>query len=214
MEAPKAVIFDIDGTLSPEVSWLSLTRDLGAPVERHIAIYQDYKAGNTDYETSKQALLRLWQSTGNANHDFFHTLFEQLPLDSAAADVVGLLRSHYELCIITGSMDMYAAIVAQKLDINTWFANTSLHWESNQLIDMDYELDQAAKKLEQFLGFCATRGYKPEDCIIVGDGENDLSLFTASGRGVLVGENLSDELRQHSWKVIPSLGELPNLLAA
>lgn len=41
----KAVVFDIDGTLSPEVSWLALTRDLGASVEEHAQIYADYKAG-------------------------------------------------------------------------------------------------------------------------------------------------------------------------
>lgn len=41
----KAIIFDIDGTLSPEVSWLALTRDLGASVEEHIQIYKNYKEG-------------------------------------------------------------------------------------------------------------------------------------------------------------------------
>lgn len=212
METLKAIIFDIDGTLSPEVSWLSLTRDLGASVERHLAIYQDYKAGKANYQTSKQELIKLWQSTGNANYDFFHSLFEQLPLDGAALRVVELLRPQYDLCIITGSMDMYAEVVATKLGIDKWFANTTLHWQDGKLTNMDYELDQAARKLEQLLSFCAALGYKPEECVIVGDSENDLTLFDASKRGVLVSDNPTDELRQHAWKVIPSLGDLSKIL--
>jgi FMN phosphatase YigB (HAD superfamily) len=57
MEKSKAVVFDIDGTLSPEISWLALTRDLGASVEQHIQIYQDYKEGRIDYEASKDQLI-------------------------------------------------------------------------------------------------------------------------------------------------------------
>ena len=70
MRTPKAVVFDIDGTLSPEVSWLALTRDLGAPVDQHVQIYNDYKEGLIDYPTSKAQLIGLWRATGNANKEF------------------------------------------------------------------------------------------------------------------------------------------------
>lgn len=80
MSEIKAVILDIDGTLSPEISWLSLTRDLGAPVQKHVAIYQDYKNSRISYQESKTELLELWRSTGNTNYHFFQSLFEGLPL--------------------------------------------------------------------------------------------------------------------------------------
>lgn len=212
MEKIKAVVLDIDGTLAPDVSWLSVTRDLGASIEVHVAIYKDYKAGKMGYEESKAQLIRLWKSTGNANYDFFQLLFEQLPLDKDALRVVESLKCQYDVCIITGSIDMYAEIVAKKLNVGNWFANTTLHWNNNALTDMDYELNQAKRKLEQFLGFCAAHGYKPQECVVVGDSENDLSLFEASKRGVLVGKDLTNELKQHAWKTIPTLGDLPGAL--
>lgn len=111
-------------------------------------------------------------------------------------------------------MDMYAETVAKKLNVKKWYANTTLHWQDNQLADMDYELNQSAKKLEQFLVFCTTYGYKPEECITVGDGENDLGLFGASRRGVLVGIDPMLDLQRHAWKVIPAIKDLTALLAS
>src|SRR5574338_496920 len=105
MVRSKAVVFDIDGTLSPEVSWLALTRDLGASVEEHIRIYKDYKEGQITYEESKHQLIGIWRATGNANKPFFQKLFESWPLNSAAKQVVDHARKNHTLCLITGSMD-------------------------------------------------------------------------------------------------------------
>jgi phosphoserine phosphatase len=41
----KAAIFDIDGTLSPEVSWTELTHRLGTSVEEHLRIFGKYRRG-------------------------------------------------------------------------------------------------------------------------------------------------------------------------
>lgn len=112
-------------------------------------------------------------------------------------------------------MDIYAEIVARKLGIEHWYANTTLHWDDkNELLDMDYELAQADKKLEQFNEFCKDQNLKPQDCIVVGDGENDLGLFKLSGKGVLVlGDEKADEYKQYAWKVAEDLGELEDILA-
>lgn len=213
METPKAIIFDVDGTLSPEISWTALTRDLGASVEDHIAIYQQYKAGQTDYGASKRQLIDLWQATGNANKGHFLTLFEGWPLAPEAPNIVGSLAKKYSICLITGSMDLYAQTVAQKLHVTDYYANTTLHWdEAGNLTDMDYELDQAKRKLEQFLGYCSLHNIKPEECIIVGDSDNDIALFEASGRGIAIGQDIPESLRKVSWQTIQTLNELHTLI--
>ena len=63
----KAVVFDIDGTLSPHVSWTKLTALLGAPVSGLNKIYENLKNGNSRYRESKYALLKLWEDTGKLN---------------------------------------------------------------------------------------------------------------------------------------------------
>ena len=62
----KAIIFDIDGTLTPQISWTAFTRDIGGSVAKHLAIYQDHLNGSIGLDNSKRQLLGLWQATGNA----------------------------------------------------------------------------------------------------------------------------------------------------
>lgn len=211
MNKAKAVVFDIDGTLSPDVSWLALTRDLGGPVEQHIQIYTDYKAGTIDYPTSKSQLIDLWRTTGKANKTFFARLFDALPLDPAAERIVQAAKVGHLVCLITGSMDMYAETVAKKLGIENWYANTTLHWDTDgNLVDMDYELNQAAKKLEQFGEFCGLHSLEAQDCLIVGDGENDELLFEVCKRGVLLGGD--PKVQTHAVKRIAQLADFEQVL--
>jgi HAD superfamily phosphoserine phosphatase-like hydrolase len=211
MKKSKAVVFDIDGTLSSEVSWLALTRNLGASVEQHIQIYTDYKKDKIDYSTSKEQLIGLWRATGNANKKFFIQLFDAFPLDPAAEQVIEAAKVGRLVCLITGSMDLYAQSVAKKLGIEQWYANTTLHWDAQgNLVDMDYELNQADKKLEQYVEFCHQNNLSLEDCLVVGDGENDEKLFEASKLGVLIGGD--PEGKTHAWKRIPKLADIENVL--
>lgn len=211
MGKSKAVIFDIDGTLSSEVSWLALTRDLGAPAAQHVQIYADYKEGRIDYAASKEQLIGLWRATGNANEAFFTQLFEALPLDLMAEKIVQVAKTGRIVCLITGSMDLYAQIAARKLGVNQWYANTILHWDDQgNLYDMDYELNQADKKLEQFSRFCEEHRLDAKDCIVLGDGENDEKLFEACKRGVLIGATSGGAT--FAWKKIAQLAEFEGIL--
>jgi HAD superfamily phosphoserine phosphatase-like hydrolase len=213
METLRAIIFDVDGTLSPEISWTALTRDLGASVEDHSALYQQYKAGQVDYAESKKQLIDLWRATGNANKNHFLSLFEAWPLAPEAPNIIENLAKKYSICLITGSMDLYAQTVAQKLHVTDYYANTTLHWdEAGNLTDMDYELDQAKRKLEQFLAYCSLCAITPEECVVVGDSDNDIALFEASGRGVAIGSEIPGSLRQVSWRTIQILDELPAIV--
>jgi phosphoserine phosphatase len=214
MSSPKAVVFDIDGMLSPEVSWLALTRDLGASVDDHAHIYDDYKTGRIGYEESKRQLIEIWHATGNANKVFFQNLFEHWSLNPAAQQVIDGARERYTLCLITGSMDLYAQTIARKLGIKHWYANTTLRWnDQGELVDMDYELRQTERKLEHFAEFCMNQKLKPQDCIVVGDGENDIGLFKLSGKGILVlGDENADDYRRYAWKIATELVELEQIL--
>jgi HAD superfamily phosphoserine phosphatase-like hydrolase len=214
MQAIKAVIFDIDGTLLPEVSWLALTRDLGGSVEGHIAIHQNYKNGKITYEQSKEELIALWQATGNARKPFFQSVFRQWALIEGVEDMVARVQEHFLVCLITGSMDTYAEAVARKLSVSEWHANTTLYWDDAEtLVDMDYTLDQSNMKVEQFLNFCAVHQLEPEQCITVGDSDNDIGLFKKSGHGIAVGYEVPEALAEHAWKTIGSIQQFEAAIA-
>lgn len=211
----RAIIFDVDGTLAPDVSWQMITRGLGASVEKLLEIYGGYKSGELTYEPAKRAVIELWRGTGNADRDFFQQLVDSLPLDPAAERVVRAVRESGKiLCLISGSVDIYTATVARKLGIEHWYANTTLHWDAaGGLADMEYELNQAHKKLEQFTDFCHAQGIESYECIVVGDGENELELFKATGHGILIGPNPSEDCRQQAWKSYQSLGRASEFIA-
>ena len=184
----KAVVFDVDGTLSPHVSWAKLTEILGASVPELNKIYEDLKNGNAEYEESKRAVLKLWQGGGKLNKAQLEEIFNNWELKSDASSVIDYLRlKGYVVCLITGSMDLYAEIIAKKLGIDFWYANTTLHWGKDGMFeDLNYELGADKKKCEQFAEFCAKQSLMPTECVVVGDDANDIGLFKLSEHGIAV----------------------------
>ncbi len=211
----KAVIFDIDGTLTEQNSWTAFTRDIGGSVAHHLAIYHDHIEGRIGLDESKRKLLKMWQATGKANKQQIEKTFSGWPIKPEARVLIDWLKKEgYIVCLITGSVGMYAKNVADQLGIDDYFSNAELYFdEGEELINFHYTANQAEVKLEQFKNFCKTKGLRAEECVAVGDDDNDIELFRHTGRGILVeGEKVADELRQAAWKTINTLSEVKDLL--
>lgn len=209
----KAVVFDIDGTLTDDVSWLRLTELLGADVGEHGRIFQEYLNHDITYDESRRQLVGLWRATGNANRAFMTSIFNNWHFRKGTQSLVDYCHHHgYITVLITGSVDLFAESVALKLGIENWYANTNLVWDNNgQLIGYHYHRDQAAKKLEQFTDFVTEAGIKPEECVVVGDSDNDVKLFEISKRGIAVCSNSAD-LLDVCWKKTDSLSDVEDIL--
>ncbi len=211
----RAVIFDIDGTISPENSWTAFTDGLGASVESHLSIYKNHLDGSIGLDESEDQLMDLWRATGNANKPHIEAMYEEWPLREEAKSVVDWLKaSGYMVCLITGSVDLYAAHIASRLRIEDYYANASLHFDKDmQFVGFDYTADQADVKLQQLEDYCKKNSLSITDCMAVGDGENDIELFKATGRGVLIKNGaVSEGLGRAAWKTIANLNEIPDLL--
>jgi HAD superfamily phosphoserine phosphatase-like hydrolase len=205
---PRVAVLDICGTLAPEDSWLALTRDMGGSVDRHLEIFHDYREGRITYEQSKTQLIGLWRATGKANQTAMREIFASWPIDPAATPLIGKLRAKgYLPLIITGAVDLYAEVVAERLEVADWFANTPLVFDAaGRLETYHYDLDQSGKKVRQLSEFCVAHGYRIADAIVFGDGPNDLGLFEATGHGIWL-ETLkyAEALRPAAWHEIPRL---------
>ena len=68
------------------------------------------------------------------------------------------------------------------------------------------------------LAFCAATGLSPDEVAVVGDNEHDMEMGRSAGAGLLVGvltgASIEEDLAPHSHHVLPSIADLPNLLAA
>jgi HAD superfamily phosphoserine phosphatase-like hydrolase len=211
----KAVIFDLDGTLAPGISWLDLTRDLGGSVTTHSRIFKDFQNRVISYEESKRRLLGLWQGTGTANRDFIAALFKQWPLHPAAPVVLRKVqRLGLRRVIMTGSVDLYAEVVAQRLHVSDWFANTRLVFDDQGLlVDYHYERDQAGKKAQQLEYLCTKYKFLPSEIAVVGDSDNDIELFHRTGKGILLeAEGQSAELHDAAWQTVEHLPDILHVL--
>lgn len=216
MNKPKAVIFDIDGTLSPVNSWTAFTQDIGASAEDHIAIYNQLLAGTIDIDESREQLLAMWKATGKANKAHIEKVFDSWPLKGDAQDLINWLKSAgYIICLITGSVGVYAEHIANRLSVEHYYANAELHFDDEgNLHDFHYTANQAEVKLEQLTEFCEAQNIDPEECVAVGDGPNDIELFRNTKHGVLIeSEKVPNDLREASWKTIRELSELRNFLS-
>jgi phosphoserine phosphatase len=197
----RALVVDIDGTLWSSNSWLELTKGLGADANEHIKIFSDYKNGRISYPESKTQLIGLWQGTGNANKPFVTKLLKSWELEASSGVLINLFKAKgFKTTIITSSFDLWAKEVSSKLKIDDYYYNTRTFWdEKNRLVDYDYDLDQAGKKLSQFNSFCDKYDLKPENCLVIGDEENDIELFKITGNGILIGEDKSRALAKEAW---------------
>lgn len=209
----KALVCDIDDTLADGVSWYKITEGLGASTQEHQTIFELYLAGSITYQESKERLLGLWSARGRATKDNLSALFEDWPLREGAYELFAFARQQgWSIALITGSVDLFAEITARKLSVSNWYANTRLVWDQDgQLVDYDYEKDQSAVKLRQLNDFTAESHISINDCIVIGDGDNDVAMFTATDNGIAVGD-ADESLASMAWKHVENLHEVSRLL--
>lgn len=209
----KAIIFDIDGTLSSEVSWFKLTEGLGASVEKHSMIFDKYLNNEIPYTKAKGDLVKLWQDTGNANKEFMTKMFRSWKLKEDAYEVISYLKISYNIILISGSLDLYVKTVADKLEADAWYANTKTDWDNNgNLTDFHYFRNQALKKLTQYRHFKEKHSLRNKDFAVVGDGDTDLLLFKKIKASILVKkEKPHPEMESYAYKTIENLSELKKI---
>lgn len=207
----KAVIFDLDGTLTLRTSWNYLAEYLGASAEEESKNFQDWNDKKITTEQADENILRMWRSGGRANKTEFTKAFKSIPLRPGAVELMQYLKDKGILvCLITGAMDLYAEVMAKRLGAQNYYANTIFHWDDNDEIKkFDYTPDQGLKKLEQFKEFCSEQKLNFTDCAAVGDSQNDYQLFQVTGKGIVIrSEYESKELEKVAWKIVSELPEI------
>jgi len=208
----ETIIFDVDGTLSDEISWFKLTDGLGTSAETHAQILAEFKSGKLSYTKAKRKLILLWQSTGNANKPYMEEMFRSWRLKENAHETINYLKRSYRVCLISGAVDLYVKVVAEKLGIVDWYANTELIWDENEnLIDFHYFADQAQKKLEHLNEYIAKHGLDKRKCAVIGDGDSDIVLFRELSYGIAVNKNPYPELETLAAKTVSKLNQLKEI---
>ncbi len=209
----KLVCFDVDGTLVEGISWVWLTKGLGCSSEKHIDIFNRATRGEISFTKGERMLTKMYKESGNATMKFIRKLFSEIKLRPEAKEIISYLKKkNYKVYLISGAIDIYIEEMAKKLKVDGFYANSSLEFTEDGVLEKIYYRDnQGEVKLEQLTSLIRKIGIKMNEVVFIGDSDNDIEVFKETGHGVAV-EPSSKKLKSIAWKIIDSLEQIKEIL--
>ena len=186
----KLVVFDldnviIDGEAIDEIGKL-------ANVEDEIAeITEKAMQGEIDFETSIKDRVQLLEGT---SIEEIEKVADELPLMTGASDTIARLKDEdVDVAIISGSFDVVAEKVKEKLGIDTIYTN-SFTVEDGKLTGEVTGPLVSGSKLDVLKDHVEEAGISLEEVVAVGDGANDISMIESAGCGIAF--NAKDSVKE------------------
>lgn len=213
MNKTKLVCLDVDGTLVDGVSWLLLTEGLGCSPQEHLDIFHQAKNGEISFIEGERMLTKMYQDSGNATETFIRGIFKKVGLRVEAESLVTYLkRKNYLVYLISGAIDIYVEEVAKKLKVNGFYANSTLEFDRNGVLQkIHYRDNQGEVKVEQLKKIIEKLGLAMNEVVFVGDSDNDIEVFMKTKRGIAV-HSFNEELKNAAWKTVESLNDIKKIL--
>ena len=186
----KLVVFDldnviIDGEAIDEIGKL-------ANVEDDIAeITEKAMQGEIDFETSIKDRVQLLEGTSIED---IEKVAEDLPLMPGACKTVKCLKDKgVDVAIISGSFDVVADKVSDKLGVDTVYTN-SFTVEDGKLTGEVTGPLVSGSKLDVLKDHVEEAGITLDEVVAVGDGANDISMIESAGCGIAF--NAKDSVKE------------------
>ena len=186
----KLVVFDldnviIDGEAIDEIGKL-------ANVEEDIAeITEKAMQGEIDFETSIKDRVQLLEGT---SIEEIEKVADELPLMPGACDTIARLNEEdVDVAIISGSFDVVADKIKDKLGVDTVYTN-SFTVEDGKLTGEVTGPLVSGSKLDVLKDHVEDAGISLEEVVAVGDGANDISMIESAGCGIAF--NAKDSVKE------------------
>ena len=176
----KLVVFDldnviIDGEGIDEIGKLVNIEDQIA------AITEQAMQGDIDFETSIKKRVGLLKG---ASTEDIKTLANEMPLMKGAEEAISSLKENgFDVAIISGSFDIIADTIKEKLNVDNVFTNSLV--EENGILTGEVTGPLVSgSKLDVLSEFIDKVGYSLDECVAVGDGANDISMIESAKYGI------------------------------
>ncbi|WP_461462040.1 phosphoserine phosphatase SerB [Methanobrevibacter sp.] len=176
----KLIVFDLDNVIMNGEAIDEIGKI--ANVEDQIAEITDKAMnGELDFETSIQERVKLLE--GVSVEDIVE-LREKIPLTNGAEETVKSLKDNdYEVIIISGSFDIIADPLKEKLGVDGIFVNSLVEEDGVLTGEVSGDL-VSGSKLDVLNNFIGGKDISLDECVAIGDGANDISIIEASGLGI------------------------------
>ena len=186
----KLVVFDldnviIDGEAIDEIGKLANVEDDIA------AITEKAMQGEIDFETSIKDRVQLLEGTSIED---IEKVADDLPLMNGACKTIDCLKKNdVDVAIISGSFDVVADKVKDKLGVETAYTN-SFTVEDGKLTGEVTGPLVSGSKLDVLKDHVEEAGITLDEVVAVGDGANDISMIESAGCGIAF--NAKDSVKE------------------
>ncbi|WP_406436934.1 HAD-IB family phosphatase [Streptomyces sp. NBC_01613] len=206
----RAVVCDLDHTLTQRSSMVELCRALHAPPAETAMLFRKHQAGELSHSQSRQALLELLRHSGRAHRTNIEAAFHAMEIKDEAVRLATALRERaVPLCLISSSAQLYVDIMTERLGAADGYGNGQLLFDdAGQLKDLDFTAETDQLKADQLHRFTTRHALDARDVIAIGNGRNDLLMFEATRRGILVTTTTSTQHAHRAWTTVHSLDEV------
>jgi phosphoserine phosphatase len=178
----KLICFDLDGCLTDkDDSWSFIHHHLGVweQAKRHRKLFFN---GEIDYQRWADLDVGLWKGTSIKK---LNQLIDQIDVRPHIEKVVEeLKKQNLILVILSSGLSFFAENIKEKYKFDFAIANSPEIDEGGELtgeVEVKVSYDDKHLVLQNFL---ASHRIKMEECIAVGDGENDIPLFKEVGYSI------------------------------
>ncbi len=176
----KLIVFDLDNVIMNGEAIDEIGKI--ANLEDQIAEITDKAMnGELEFETSIQERVKLLE--GVSVEDIVE-LREKIPLTNGAEETVKSLKDNdYEVIIISGSFDIIADPLKEKLGVDGIFVNSLV--EEDGVLTGEVRGDLVSgSKLDVLNNYIGGKDISLDECVAIGDGANDISIIEAAGLGI------------------------------
>ena len=175
------LLADMDATIIRGES-LDELADLAGIADKIIPITQKAMTGKLDFQEALSA--RLSFLTGQPE-TLLHQVVKNTQITVGAHEVVGTMRAHGAHCyLVSGGFTFLTGVIAHQLRFTDHHSN--IMGVANGMLTgkaVPPILDKQAK-LRFLKHYISKFNLKPDDCLCVGDGANDMAMLQHAGMGV------------------------------
>ncbi len=178
----KAVIFDLDGTLTPVHSvWQYIHERLGTWESQGLKSLEAFLAGEITYQQFADRDVGSWIGVTRSTME---SIVSEIPLRRGAeAAAAELRRRGVRMAILSSGLDLLAVPVAEKLGMDLCVAN-GLGF-TDGIVDGSVRIRVPWHgKPDQLPYICRSLQVDPDEVAVVGDGVGDAPLFPMVRLGV------------------------------
>ena len=182
MPAYRAILFDLDGTLTPVRSvWQHLHEQFGSWKERGAGQKERFDRGEIDYETLCGLDADHWR--GMAESDL-RAVTDRIPYRPGARECIDrLMRSGLVAGVVSTGLTLLAERVHRDLDLAFTIANRLVARRGRLTGEVKVNVWHERKDDAVDL-FCGQFGVPASEVIAVGDSDGDISMFRRCGFSV------------------------------